>query len=311
MNTSWHSYPKIYALGHRAISELFLDEVLIEEKIDGSQFSFGRFDGELKVRSKGAVINTEYPEKMFSEAVEVVKTLDLKDGWTYRAEYLKSPKHNSLAYNRIPKNHLIIFDINSAEEEYLDYETKKNEAERIGLEVVPILHFGQVANPTELLSFLEKESILGGQKIEGFVIKNYHRFGLDKKCIMGKYVSENYKEVHDKSWRESNPTGGDIIQILITSLRTPARWHKAVQHLREKGVLTDSPKDIGLLIKETQRDIEEECEEMIKEKLYKWAKQNILRGSCGGIAEWYKEELMKRQFEPLESTHEVTLDGIE
>ena len=44
METSWHSYPSIFALGHRALAELFLDPVVVEEKVDGSQFSFGLFE---------------------------------------------------------------------------------------------------------------------------------------------------------------------------------------------------------------------------------------------------------------------------
>jgi hypothetical protein len=39
--SSWHSYSSIYALGHKALAELFMEPVLIEEKVDGSQFSFG------------------------------------------------------------------------------------------------------------------------------------------------------------------------------------------------------------------------------------------------------------------------------
>jgi len=35
---SWHSYPKIYALGHAAIIELLDGEISVEEKVDGSQF---------------------------------------------------------------------------------------------------------------------------------------------------------------------------------------------------------------------------------------------------------------------------------
>jgi len=94
METSWHSYPNIFALGHRYIKDLFLDNVLIEEKVDGSQFSFGKFliDGkeELKCRSKGCQINVEFPEKMFSCAISSVKEIfnNLKIGWTYRGEYL-------------------------------------------------------------------------------------------------------------------------------------------------------------------------------------------------------------------------------
>ena len=123
--SSWHSYPSVYALGHMAISELLLDPVIVEEKVDGSQFSFGRFDGDLKLRSKGKDIIPDAPEKMFQKAVDTVMALDLVDGLTYRGEYLSKPKHNALAYERVPKGNVIIFDINTAEEKYLLYEDKK------------------------------------------------------------------------------------------------------------------------------------------------------------------------------------------
>ena len=299
IGTSWHSYPKIFALGHRMVAELLLDPVLVEEKIDGSQFSFGRFDGGLKCRSKGAQLNVDVPERMFERAVEVARSLDLHDGWTYRAEYLQKPKHNSLVYDRTPQNNIILFDINTGEEEYLSYEDKRGEANRIGLETVPLLYSGLVFSPQDILSFLDRVSVLGGQKVEGVVIKNYSRFGPDKKALMGKYVSEAFKEVHGKEWRENNPTSGDIIQRLILSLRTPARWAKAVQHLRERGEITDSPKDIGPLIKEVQRDIQEECADEIRDALYVHAVGHIRRGVTGGLPEWYKEELLKLQFEPI------------
>lgn len=299
METSWHSYPSIYALGHRAIAELFLDEVLIEEKVDGSQFSFGRFDGELKCRSKGQQLHVNAPEKMFEVAVETAAVLDLKDGWTYRAEYLQKPKHNSLAYSRAPERNLIIFDINSGHEQYLTYEEKKSEAQRIGLEIVPIIKQSKVETPSELLELLERESILGGQKIEGIVIKNYNRFGIDKKVLMGKYVSEAFKEVHSKEWKNSNPTKHDIIQSLILRLKTTARWSKAVQHLKERGELTETPQDIGLLLKEVHADIRKECSEEIRDALFNYAISHILRGTTAGLPEWYKKELMEKQFEAV------------
>jgi hypothetical protein len=294
--TSWHSYPKIFALGHRAISELFFDAVLIEEKIDGSQFSFGRFNGELKCKSKGADLNIEYPEKMFSQAVKEAEKLDLTDGWTYRAEYLQKPKHNSLAYNRVPEKHLIIFDINTSEEKYLSYDDKKKEAERIGLEIVPIIYLGKIDNAETLTRFLETDSILGGQKIEGMVIKNYNRFGVDKHVLMGKYVSEKFKEIHRGEWRKSNPTKTDILQFLINKYKTPARWEKAIQHLNERGELTNTPKDIGSLLKEIQTDTENECIDEIKSTLYNNFIANIKRGIVAGFPEYYKERLMKNQF---------------
>src|SRR5262249_8091488 len=125
VSTSWHSYPSAKALGHAMVRELLLDPGIVEEKIDGRQFSWGVLGGEFKCRSKGAVLNLFAPEKMFVAAIEVVKSLPLKDGWTYRAEYLARPKHNVLAYDRIPEKHLIIFDINPSHEAYLPWEEKK------------------------------------------------------------------------------------------------------------------------------------------------------------------------------------------
>jgi hypothetical protein len=293
---SYTSYPKVWALGHSGIKELLFDEVIVEEKIDGSQFSFGRFDGVLHCKSKGAEINIEYPEKMFSNAVDVVKKLDLTDGFTYRAEYLKTPKHNVLAYDRIPKDHLIVFDISIGMEEYLVPETKLSEANRLGLECVPVLFKGSIENPASIVELLNTTSVLGGQKVEGIVIKNYRRFGIDKKILIGKYVSEAFKEVHGAEWREANPTKNDVIAHLIASYKTPARWNKAIQHLKEAGKLTQSPKDIGALIREVQDDIEAEEKEEIKNKLYANAIQHIKRGVVGGLPEFYKEYLMKEQF---------------
>lgn len=101
---SWSSYPSIFALGHRAIAELTNFPVHVQEKVDGSQFSFGVFDGEIRVRSKGAEMYPEAPEKMFQKAVDTVKALQdiLIDGFTYRGEYLAKPRHNTLAYDRTP-----------------------------------------------------------------------------------------------------------------------------------------------------------------------------------------------------------------
>lgn len=303
MASSWHSYPSIYSMGHRAVKELLLDPVLVQEKVDGSQFSFGRFDTPdgpvLRCRSKGAQIQVDAPDKMFAKAVDYVKSvgLFLVPGWTYRGEFLAKPKHNTLLYDRVPKNHIVIFDINSNEEEYLSDAIVKKEAERLDLETVPIFYSGVVETLDQFRALLAHESFLGGQKIEGVVVKNYARFGPDKKALMGKFVSEHFKECHAKEWKVGNPTKADVVAKLIETLKTPARWEKAVQHLREAGRLTDSPQDIGLLFKEVPADIEKEEIEFIKEKLYDWAKAQIMRGVTAGLPEWYKEKLLALQFE--------------
>ncbi len=320
---SWGSYSSIFAMGHKAIRDLLTVDVNVEEKVDGSQFSFGLVESNtddagnivdaeysqltpgysLKIRSKGCVMHIDAPEKMFSLGAETVRNLasagTLTPGWTYRGEFLGKPHHNALTYDRVPKGNIIIFDINTGNQEYLSYEDKKREADRLGLEVVPLLFSGRIENVEKFRAFLGTISILGGQNIEGVVVKprEYNLYGLDKKVLMGKFVSEAFKEVHRKAWGESNPTSKDIITQIVSQYATPARWQKAVQHLREAGQLVDDVKDIGLIIREVPGDVLKECEDEIKEIMFKWAWQHVRRGLTAGLPAWYKEKLLARSFE--------------
>ncbi len=307
MNTSWHNYPSIFALGHRWVTELLEDEVAVEEKVDGSQFSFGVFldhdapfdsSMSLRCRSKGQNINITDPEKMFKVAVQwcLDNMHKMQLGWTYRCEFLSKPKHNTLAYDRVPNGNLIVFDIATDEEVYLNYREKELGAAYIGLETVPLLYKGKIESALDVKRFLDNDSILGGVKIEGVVIKNYQKFGPDKKVLMGKYVSEAFKEIHGAEWRKSNPTGGDIILEVAGKFNTKARWQKAVQHLREQGRLTDSPKDIEMLMKEVPADIMLECTDEITEMVLAWAYPKIKRSFGRGLPQWYKEKLLEKQF---------------
>ena len=294
-----HSYPSVYAIGHRSIEGIFNDEVVVEEKVDGSQFSFGVVDGELMCRSKGADLYLDAPEKMFAKAIIAIREIAplLRPDCVYRAEYLAKPKHNTLAYDRVPEKNLIIFDICPGLEVYLAPLEKSQEAQRIGLECVPLLFVGKVDNIQQFRAFLDYTSVLGGSKIEGVVVKNYTLMTAEKKVAIGKFVSEQFKEIHGGEWRKNNPTRADIIDELIVRYRTPARWQKAVNHLREAGQLEGSPRDIAGLIKEIPNDVLKECEDEIKQALFTHFWQHIRRGITAGMPEWYKEELAKSVFE--------------
>jgi hypothetical protein len=290
------SYPTVYQLGHKAIQGIFDNQVLVEEKIDGSQFSFGVINGEYVCRSHKKQMLVDAPEQMFIKAIEQTKGLDLRSDWVYRGEFLDKPKHNTLNYGRVPQNNVILFDIMTAPETYLPYPEKVEEAQRIGLECVPLLYEGKVDNFEMFKAFLERVSVLGATTIEGVVIKNYQLFTQEKKVAMGKYVSEAFKEIHDKDWKDRNPTGKDLVLILSEKYHSEARWQKAILHLREEGKIEGSPKDIGLLIREIPADILKECKDEIKEALFKHFWPNIQRGVVRGFPEWYKEELAKGAF---------------
>lgn len=296
---SWHSYPSIFNLGHAAISELLSVQVIGEEKVDGSQFSFGvDEEGTLRVRSRGQEMNTEAPERMFAAAVQTAKDLlwRLWPGWTYRAEYLSKPKHNTLCYTRTPERNLILFDVNTGMDSYLSYDDKVAEGKRIGLEVVPKLFEGILAGQ-DLHQLIDHQSVLGGTGVEGVVFKpiGYNIFGRDKKVLMAKFVSERFKEVHSKEWRKENPTSADILGVIGARFTTEARWEKAVQHMKEAGKLESSPRDIGPLMKEVPEDILSECEEDIKAALWTWAWPHVRRQVTRGLPEWYKKRIAAEQ----------------
>ena len=130
------------------------------------------------------------------------------------------------------------------------------------------------------------------------MLKRYDLFGPDKKTVMAKYVREEYKEVHRKLWKADNPSSKDILQRITESFGTEARWQKAVIHLRERGVLEGSPKDIGALLREVPDDVLKECEQEIRDRLFAYAWPHIRRGVTSGLPQWYKDELAKQAFAP-------------
>lgn len=184
----WYSYPSIYNLGHKAVKDIFDNKVNISEKLDGSQFSVLKINNEVQIYSKRCRLYKESSDKMFSKAVQYIYNIGplLKEGYLYRAEYLQNPRHNCLVYNRTPKNNLMLFDVCNGYENYLDPEDLLKEADRLDIDAVPLFFDGRINDIEQIKELIEKESYLGGPKVEGIVIKAYDQFGPDKKTLMAK-----------------------------------------------------------------------------------------------------------------------------
>lgn len=294
------SFPKIFAIGTKYIKDIFKEEVEITEKIDGSQFGFGKIDSKLFMRSKGQQIFQDNPDKMFLKAVEYVEKIQDKipNNTVFYCEYLQKPKHNVLEYTRTPINNLILFGICNEEESFVDYKDITKWAKKLKIEAVPLIFQGNIKKADELFELIKTDSILGNCKVEGVVVKSYKPFMMGNiafPIMCGKYVSEKFKEVHNKSWSKEKTARGRF-EVFKDRFRTEARWEKAIQHLKEKGELENAPKDIGKLLKEIQQDIAKEEKENIKDFLYKEFAPEILRYSTAGFPEWYKEKLAKEFF---------------
>ena len=291
------SYGKVYGVGHQAVADIFSGPVLVEEKVDGSQFSMGLRGGQLVCRSRNVQLDI-HDAGMFDRAVESASWIaqDFVEGWT-RCEYLRTPKHNTLSYDRIPRHHLVLFDVDKGNQQYFDLGEKRAIAEDLGLEAVPTVSYGLIEGPEHIKELMQRKSFLGGEVVEGLVFKAYGRFLDDGKTMMAKYVSESFKETHRSDWKKRHPAATDIKQHLIAMFRQPARFEKAVQHLRDAGQLQNDPRDIGPLMKELARDLLEECAGEMADELFKWAKKDVVRGVTKGFPEWYKERLVASAFE--------------
>lgn len=294
------SYGKILTLGSAMTENALVGHVVVQEKVDGSQFGFGINDeGQVVMRSKGMQLTDDNHADMFAQAVKYVMEVAYKklqnrvplDTFFY-CEYLQSPKHNTLKYNGVPKNNLVLFDVVS-QGRFVKRDELEKLAKQFEIDVIPEFFKG-LMTADMIPQFLETESFLGGEILEGIVIKNY-----DQTILLGgqvfplftKYVRESFKERHTADWKVRQPK--DSLASWVEGFRNEARWQKAVIHAKEKGLIEQTPRDIGALVKMIQEDIKEEETENIKAFLYKCFIDDILRKSVSRFPEWYKEQLLK------------------
>lgn len=299
------SFPKVLHLGSVGSEHLFDNEIEITEKLDGSQWSVGKVDGQLYMRSKGAEVYPEAPQQMFQNAVDwSLKVADkIPNNIVIHGEFLRAPKHNALRYDSIPKNGFAIFGVRTLpENKFIDYDELVWWSEKLDCDVVPLLGAGKFEHDElvdKIKEWLTTESKLGGPNIEGVVIKNYEQTGLVGGQVLPilccKYVREDFKEVNKSNWKKDNP---GTLERLAAAFSTEARWEKAVNYLRDCGELEYAPKDIGKLLKRVQQDLEEEEKEEIKIKLYEVFRKDIMRIATKNIAIWYKEKLLRGEVEP-------------
>lgn len=298
------SYTKILTLGSSRTENALIGDVIIQEKVDGSQFKFGiNEDGELLIHSKGCKLepiieNGELLniQKLFIPAVKYILSikedlLSLPKNTYYYAETLFKPKHNVLNYETVPTNHIVLFDV-MCDGKWLPRKGLEKISKNLGIDLIPELYKGKV-DIDKIKELLTTQSYLGKELIEGVVIKNYNQnimLGSAVFPLFTKYVRESFKEKHDIEWKTKRPK--DNLQNYINGFKSEPRWQKGIIHLKEKGLLENSPKDIGKLILEVQKDIKEEEQENIKNYLYKLYIKHILRKSTQGLPEWYKEQLL-------------------
>jgi hypothetical protein len=296
-------YPKIINLGDPLLKDLFNGEVYIEEKVDGSQFRVW-FDenGVMFSGSKGVDYSDErQPDKMFLQAIENAKKHfeDIKPlGFFFVFEYIKTKCHNTLNYDRTPKDFLVVLDIfDGKNNRWLRYGEKKLTAEQYGFECIPLLKQGVIETQKDFEDLLKTTSFLGGQTVEGVVIKNYSQFhtlpymlGMP---VFGKWVREEFRELNKQNWDKEKESIEDKI---LRNFQTTPIYEKAFIHLKEKGELVYQLKDMAKLFPEVETDFLTEAETVVKEMLWNDMKKTLSKRITKDLVVWYKNKLLEVQF---------------
>lgn len=292
------SYGKIPHLGTKDAADVLMGTVVIEEKFDGSQFTFGNVGGNLEMRSNGQQMNPDNVQAMFSIAADTAKRLfaeeRIPEGVIIRGEAFWRPKHVNIQYDRIPVGGVMVFDVERAGEN-LSRIDKEEFVKGIGLEIAPALFVGPGADITteKLNELLGTKSILGGTVIEGVVIKNYAMRTRDGKLMKAKVVNDANSDVRRPKIPRATTSLDEesIFTQIAETYSNEARWEKAVMKLREAEEITDDVKDIGNIIKFVVEDILTEAKNEMQSALFAWAWKRIGKHITKEIPGWYKQKL--------------------
>ena len=226
---------------------------------------------------------------------------------TLYIEYLRNLKHNALRYERLPKNNFYLFGVTATlnNGNILNYNTTEliELANYLHIEPLNILYEGKISNQYDLKEMLERESILGGTKVEGIVIKNYSKtYPADLLSteryvgfpLAGKLVRDEFKEVQRDEWHKQKKANS-IDEIAETYL-TKQRFLKSIQHLQEENRLTWEKKDLAILIPAVLNDLLEEEGERINKIVLDKFHEEFRRRISNYVVKQYTEYLLAKQF---------------
>lgn len=297
------AYQKISQPYKEEVQDIWEGNIIVEEKVDGSQFRIEITNGVLKCGSHHqddlSLVDNNF-KKATDKALEIFGAYK-GSNITVFLEYLSKPKQVTIPYARVPKNNFVLFDVKH-DGKYLTRIQKEAFGVVHDLEVVPLLWEGKGEDFTDEIrdKLLATPSYLGHQegydRVEGIVVKNYDKwYDVDKypylegHWLCTKIVNQSHKE----NSKIEHPGAGQKLQDLKDSLRSIPRWRKAFQHLKERNEITLEMKDLGKLIPEVKNDIQEEEIQFIKDELFKLYGRDILDYATKGMAEWYQEFLIE------------------
>ncbi|AEQ34382.1 RNA ligase [Bacillus phage Bastille] len=297
-------YTKVLRYGKKGTAGLLTPEteIVILEKVDGSNASFGN-DTELdRLRkfSRNNELTDVYGLNGFVEwADKTINPNELLPDVLYFGEWLAPHKVQYPEYTRT----FVLFDLfDTVTRTYASFDDVEAEAKRLNLKLVPVLYRGKYISYEHLESFVgqtQMGGIIGDKKGgEGIVVK----LASNDNSVFLKLVDEAFLEVHNKGGNSQQKAPKDPNKVseerkFVNNTVTKARVDKIIYKLQDEGKLPEeiTIQDMGLILSLAGRlvydDIIEEERDMLPEEF----EPKEVRRAIGGVLPNIVKEILKER----------------
>lgn len=263
-------YHKIIRYGHKSTQDVLNkgDYIIIQEKIDGANASFAVINGELKCWSRNRELNESNTLEGFYEWVQQnVQVQKLLEGVVYFGEWTAQHKVSYEGYMK----QFFLYDIyNLHLEEYVSFSMVRDEAKRLGLQLIPVFFEGEFESFEQLMSYVGRTDLGGKLKGkptgEGIVVKNVNYRDEFGKQIFVKLVIDGFREIQRQKQTKDSKKAFSEAELKVRECVTLPRVEKQVFKLIDNGLLDREYgiEDMGFLLKHTSPMV---AEDILKEEM--------------------------------------------
>ena len=143
--------------GYNFIAKLFSNEVYITEKIDGSRFSFEKIKNTLIFYKRDNRVPISMIDrtvmKFYEPAISHIESLSLSsipEGVRFGFEYFANSNPGSIVYDKIPKNGLILTDVNAGSGFDTNVDNLVKYAKKLKTSPPPIIFNGKLSGKQKM-----------------------------------------------------------------------------------------------------------------------------------------------------------------
>lgn len=263
-------YHKIIRYGHKSTQDVLNkgDYIIIQEKIDGANASFAVINGELKCWSRNRELNESNTlEGFYGWVQQNVQVQKLLEGVVYFGEWTAQHKVSYEGYMK----QFFLYDIyNLHLEEYVSFSMVRDEAKRLGLQLIPVFFEGEFESFEQLMSYVGRTDLGGKLKGkptgEGIVVKNVNYRDEFGKQVFVKLVIDGFREIQRQKQTKDSKKVFSEAESKVRECVTLPRVEKQVFKLIDNGLLDREYgiEDMGFLLKHTSPMV---AEDILKEEM--------------------------------------------